>query len=448
MENACKINRRSFMKQSIAAGVAAAVAPMFMPQSAKGANDRIVLGIIGIGNQGNFNANCLQKLGCSIAGIADVYLPRAREMAIKYNAQYVHQDYRKLLEHDDIDAVVIATPLHWHALNCIHAAQAGKDIYCEKPMTHSILEGRRIVEAVRKYGRVFQTGSQQRSGRNEHTGITHVRNGTIGNIKKVIASDYRSAQRTRQPLEKIPAGLDWDMWCGPAMETPYNFVIWDNRSKPSWSGIERFSGGDMTDWGAHGLDIAQWGLGMDASGPEEVWVEGEPFKPMYSTAEKPGERRDGPNKPTVFMQYPGGIVMEFTGHNQGGVTFVGEKGRISVTRGGYSADPKELITKPLENPKEKVHHGYQYALKNDHRQDWLNSIKDRSDPVASAEAGHRTATVCHLGNIARWVSEVTGETGVKLKWDAREERFTNCDLANSFYLDPPRRKGYELPEKV
>ena len=440
------ISRRTFSKRTLAGIAGIAAAPMFMPQTAKGANERLILGLIGAGGMATHLSGRFG--GAGIAAVCDVDLGRAGKLAERVGTKDVYQDYRKLLERDDIDAVVIATPQHWHALQSIHAAQAGKDIYCEKPMTYSVVEGRRVVEAVRKYGCVFQTGSQQRSGHNEHTGITHVRNGTIGKITKVIASNYRSAQRTRQPREKIPEELDWDMFCGPAIKPPYNFVIRDNGSKPSWSGIERFSGGDMADWGSHGLDLAQWGLGMDESGPEEVWVEGEPFKPMYSTAENPGERRGGPNKPTVFMTYPDGIVMEFTGHPESGVTFVGEKGQLRVTRGGYQSDPRELVRAPLEDPGEEIYRGYQYALDTSHQQNWLDCVKDRSDPVASAEVGHRTATICHLGNIARWVSEVTGETGNKLKWDAKKERFTNCELANSFYLDPPRRKGFELPSKV
>ncbi|MFO7905864.1 MAG: Gfo/Idh/MocA family oxidoreductase [Pirellulaceae bacterium] len=448
MTKGSNMNRRSFLKQTAIVGGVVGAAPMILPHNAFGANDRIVVGSIGVGKMGSGQLKKLHKRsGVVIGAVADVYLPRAQQRAEMVNAD-AYQDYRKLLERDDIDGVVIATPLHWHALNCIHAAQAGKDIYCQKPMTHNVFEGRKVVEAVRKYDCVFQTGSQQRSGRNEHIGITHVRNGALGKISRVIASDYRSPQETRHPKEKIPEGLDWDMWCGPAIMPPYNFVVWDNSSKPSWSGVRRFSGGDMTDWGSHGLDIAQWGLGMDDSGPEEVWVEGEPFKPMYSTPQNPGNRRDGPNKPTVYMKYPGDIIMEFTGGSKSGVRFIGEAGSIQVTRGSYKADPGELIEGPLENPDERIHRGYEYAVGTDHEQDWLNCIKERRDPIASVEAGHRTAIICHLGNIARWVSHVTGETGKKLKWDAKEERFTNCPIANSFYLNPPRRKGYELPDSV
>ena len=224
-----------------------------------------MLGGIGVGNQGSGNVRSLSR-SCDIAAITDVYLPRAESFAKSVGAKHVYQDYRKLLEHRDIDAVVICTPHHWHAPCCIHAAQAGKDIFCEKPLTNSILEGRRIVEAVRKYGRVLQTGLQQRSGGNEYRGIMHVRNGTIGKVTRVLASNYCSPMEPKWPRQDIPEGLDWDFWCGPAVPPPYNFVIWDNRSNPSWVSIRPFSGGNMTDRGGHGLDIAQWGLGMDDSG--------------------------------------------------------------------------------------------------------------------------------------------------------------------------------------
>ncbi len=425
----------------MATGAAAFGAPYLLPARAAGANDRIVLGSIGVGNMGKSLVRAFSR-SCSIAAISDVYLPRAEEVAKSVGAKHVYPDYRKLLERDDIDAVIVATPHGWHALNCIHAAQAGKDIYCEKPLTYTILEGCRVVEAVRKYKRVLQTGSQQRSGGNEYTGCMYVRNGAIGKLTRVFASNYHSPMEPKWPEEEIPEGLDWDRWCGPAEPPPYNFVIWDNRSNPSWVSIRPFSGGEVADWGSHGLDMAQWGLGMDESGPEEIWTEGEPFVPKASTPEEPGGRHRGVNSPKVLMKYPGDVIMELAGGpGNSGVRFVGEKGSIIVTRGRFSSDPAELTAEPLVDPKVELyrspgHHG-----------DWLNCIKERRDPVAHAEVGHRSASVCHLMNIARWVSELTGETGQRLRWDAKDERFTNSEEANRF-LDRPRRKGYELPERV
>ena len=436
-----KLTRRRFFQAGAATGLAAVALPLLIPSRAFGANDRIVLGAIGMGNRGGQLAGSFRKRA-AYAAVADVYLPRARKAAKSLGAQHVFQDYRKLLERKDIDAVVIATPHRWHALNSIHAAQAGKDIYCEKPQTYAIPEGRRIVQAVRKYKRVFQTGSQQRSGRNEYTGCMHVRNGVLGKITKVLAANYHSPMEPRWPKQELPAGLDWDMWCGPAEPPPFNFVIWDNRSNPSWVSIQPFSGGEMTDWGAHGLDMAQWGLGMDESGPVEVWTEGQPFKTMASTPKAPGGRHRGPRAPKVVMKYPGDIIMELSGGpGNSGVRFIGEKGSIDVTRGRYRASSPELTAKPLKDAK------VQLDRSTDHAGNWLQCIKDRRDPVAHAEAGHRSVTICHLANIARWVSEITGQTGQKLQWDSKAERFTNSAEANKF-LDRPYRKGYELPDTV
>ncbi len=436
-----KRTRRCFLQAGTAAGLAAVASPLLLPSRVFGANDRIVIGSIGVGNRGSGLARDFARRA-SVAAIADVYLPRAHKVAESVGAKHVYQDYRKLLEHSDIDAVIVATPHRWHAINSVHAAQAGKDIYCEKPQTYSIPEGRRIVQAVRKYKRVFQTGTQQRSGGNEYTGCMHVRNGALGKITKVLAPNYHSPMVPRWPEQDIPEGLDWGMWCGPATPPNFNFVIWDNRSNPSWVSIEPFSGGEMTDWGAHGIDMAQWGLGMDESGPVEIWTEGEPFVTMNSTPEAPGGRHRGPRSPKIVMKYPGDIIMEFSGSpSNSGVRFIGEKGTMDVIRGRYRAGSSELTAKPLEEMDVQLYRS------TDHYGNWLQCIKERRDPVAHAEVGHRSVTVCHLANIARWVSEITGETGQKLKWDSKAERFTNSEDANQF-LNRSFRKGYELPDTV
>jgi predicted dehydrogenase len=430
-----RLTRRRFTKTALTAGLTAVAAPSLLPSRALGANERVVLGAIGWGNRGRQLAGGFRKLAV-YGAVADVYAPRAGD-----RPNYSYTDYRKVLDRKDIDAVVVTTPHRWHALCCIHAAQAGKDIYCEKPLTYAIPEGRRIVQAVRKYQRVFQTGSQQRSGINEYTGCMHVRNGALGKITRVTAANYCSPMQPDFPKEEIPEGLDWDTWCGPAEPPPYNFVIWNNRSNPSWVSVRPFSGGEMTDWGAHGLDMAQWGLGMDESGPVEVWTEGEPFKTMISSPESPGGRHRGPNSPKVLMKYPGDVVMELSGGGKSGVRFIGEKGQMSVSRGRCACSSDELTATPLEDYK------VQLERSEGHAENWLRCIKERRDPVAHAEIGHRTVTVCHLANIARWVSQVTGETGQKLLWDPQKEQFTNSPEANRF-LTPPYRKGFELPETV
>jgi len=426
------VGRRRFLKVA-----GAASAPFFIPARARGANERIVIGVIGVGSQGSALLASFAKRA-TVAAIADLSLARAEERAKSCKADMAVQDYRRLLDRKDIDAVVIAVPHHWHALCAIHAAQAGKDIYCEKPLAYTIEEGRRIADAVRTHGRVFQTGLQQRSGTKEREGCMHVRNGTLGAISRVLAYDYASPMEPDFPGAPVPEGLDWDRWCGPVEPVPFNPVIWDNKSNPSWVSLRPFSGGAMTDWGAHGLDMAQWGLGMDDSGPEEVWVEGEPFVPRKSTPADPGGRQKGPTSPRVFMRYPTGAVLEFSKGPQFGVTFVGEKGTLTVQRGSWKATPPDLVTGPVENPRVVL------TTSTDHHGNWLACIRDRGTPVASVEVGHRTTSIGHLANIARWTSGLTGRVGERLRWDAKAERFTNSPEANGF-LSRAYRRGYELP---
>jgi predicted dehydrogenase len=431
---------RSGLSSGLGAAVAAGTAPLFIPARAFGANERIVIGGIGVGNQGSGLVSSFAKLA-SVAAISDVYLPRAEQVAGAVGAGSVHQDYRALLDRKDIDAVIVATPHHWHALCCIHAAQAGKDIYCEKPLAYSILEGRKVVEAVRKHGRVLQTGMQQRSGIKEQAGGRLVRAGGLGKLSRVVASNYASPMEPDFPEQPVPAGLDWERWCGPADLLPFNKAVWDNRSNPSWVSLRPFSGGAMTDWGAHGLDMAQWGLGMDSSGPEEVWVEGAAFQPQVSTPEKPGGRQKGPSAPKVCMRYPGDIVLELTSGPQFGVTFVGDKGRLTLQRGSFKADPADLTADPAAAEAVEI------IRSTNHHQNWLDCIKSRQEPAAGAEVGQRSTSLGHLANIARWVSGLTGETDKRLRWDAAAERFTNSDEANGF-LSRAYRAGYTLPDEV
>ncbi len=429
--------RRTFLRRGAAASVVVA-APMFIPSHVlgkpgrPGANDRIGLGYIGVGRRGgwlpSFNG------GNPVLAIADVNLPRAQQKAASFKAD-AYQDYRKLLERKDIDAIVTATTDHWRALVCIHAAQAGKDVYAEKPMTLTIAEGRKMVEAVRKYNRVFQTGSQQRSMSKDIEGCAMIRDGRLGKIKRIIASNYPSPWPCHLPAEAAPEGIDWDMWCGPVALTPYNKDLYAPRTKPGWISFQEFSGGEMTGWGAHGFDMIQWALGMDESGPVRIWTEGEPFKAPI--LKEPHGRSAGESQtihPKVFMEYACGAVMELAKGPLGGGLFYGEKGMIGIDRAKLWSDPKELTAEPPS--KDKKGGGGEA----EHFKNFYDCIKTRQRPVADVEAGHRSATVCHLGNIARWV-------GRELKWDPKAERFIGDDEANKM-LDRPHRKGYELPDKV
>ncbi len=449
--------RRSFLKQSVAGALGAAAAPMVLPSGVlasagnPGANDRIIIGGIGVGSMGMSHMRAFSGYdNVRIAAVADVDTGRAEAAAAGLNAD-AYRDYRHILDRDDIDAVIIATPHHWHALQTIHAAQAGKDIYCEKCFSHTIREGRLMVEAVEKYGRVLQTGSQQRSGEREYTGCMLVRNGRIGKVERVVTHHYLSPWVNGLPEEPVPPGLDWDMWCGPAQPQPYNHrltAITEQTRYRGWYSMRAFGGGEMTCFGPHGLDIVQWALGADESGPEEIWTEGEPFQ---SVIYRPDTYPDQPCMqcstdleglyPKIFLRFPGGAIVEFGEDINSGGRFIGEHGTITIKRNDLSSDPEGLIEEPLEDPEVEL-----YRSEHHHR-NWLDCIKTREKPVAHAEVGHRAASLCHLGNIARWVSEVTGETGNHLQWDAQAERFTNSEWGNHF-LDRPRRAPYDLPSTI
>ncbi|MBM3335107.1 Gfo/Idh/MocA family oxidoreductase [Candidatus Sumerlaeota bacterium] len=436
-----KIGRKEFLRRAAVLGASGALGPVIIPQGvlasagAPGANDRIGIAGIGIGRQGSAVLNGMAgRKEVRFVAIADASIVQARKIAAKYKAE-PYQDYRKLLERKDVDAIVTATPDHWRSLVCIHACQAGKDVYAEKPMTLTIREGRLMVQAVRKYERVFQTGSQQRSMAANRLGCELIRNKRIGKISRVIAHNYPSPWECGLPAQPAPEGLDWDMWCGPTEVVPFNADLYTPRANPGWISFRPYSGGEMTGWGAHGLDQVQWALGMDESGPIEVWTEGEKFNPPTYTAPESAERG---NKicsvPKVFFRYADDIVMELGPGPSGGAIFFGEKGQIMIDRAVLKSDPPEIAKEPIRS--DEIH----LIESSNHYQNWLDCIKSRKRPIADAEIGHRSATVCHLGNIARWV-------GRRLRWDPVKEVFPDDPEANKF-LDRPHRKPYELPRTI
>ena len=398
-----------------------------------GANDRIGVGFIGIGRQASDLMTVLVGLPeARVVAVADVNLKRAEAAAAKQSAT-AYQNYRKLLERKDVDAIITATPEHWRGLIVLESCQAGKDLYVEKPMTLTIREGRLMVQAARKYQRVFQTGSQQRSMLPNYVGCEMVRQGKLGKIQRVIAHNYPSPWEGKLPAEPVPEGLDWEMWCGPEALVPYNKDLYLPRANPGWLSFRPYSGGEMTGWGAHGFDQVQWALGMDNSGPLEVWTEGPAYDPPTYTAAEPKVRGDKIcGQPKVFFRYAGDIVMELGNGPDGGAIFIGEKGKLTIDRAICKSDPPELAEEAMENRPKK--------FGENHLRNWLTCIKSREKPVADVETGHRSATVCHLGNIARW-------TGRKLRWDPVQERFPDDSKAND-YLDRERRKPYTLPERI
>ncbi len=429
-------NRRVFLANSTLAtigGLAATIIPahVLARPGQLGANDRIGIGYIGAGRRANQLMN-LPPAGRIVAA-ADFDLTRAEAVATKRNCR-AYQDYRKLLEAKDVDAVFIAVPDHWHVPAALHACLAQKDIYLEKPLSLTIREGRVLVDAVRKHGRVLQTGSQRRSMAGHRRGCELVRNGLAGKIHTVIIQNYPSPWLAQFAAQAIPSSLNWNAWCGMTEPVGFHNDIFIQRSQPGWISLQPYSGGEMTGTGAHGFDQIQWALKMDHTGPVEVWCEGGKLDPVVYTEP---ESRDRGNRQTsrgrrVRMRYANGIEirLEDNGPAAGG-EFIGDLGKIRIGNNVVNSNPEELAKTPEDQLKERL------PVIDNHIQDWFEAIKNRTRPIADVEIGHRSAILCHLGNIARW-------TGRRLKWDPESETFPGDDDANKL-LDRPRRKGYELP---
>ena len=429
--------RRAFLQQ----GVASAAVPLFISRSAlaqgdrPGANDRVGVALIGCGRRGQSYIDPGLPPRTQIVAACDVHRTRAELAARKVNItdKDVVQDYRRVLDRKDVEAVMIATPEHWHALIAIAACQAGKHVYVEKPLTLCVVEGRRMVEAARKYRRIVQVGSQQRSTVPNRDGCALVRGGAIGHVQQVIAPNLNSPWIVDLPAEPIPAELDWDMWCGPSPMRPYHSNLFECEGKPGWMESRDFSTGNMGNWGGHAFDQVQWALGMDATGPVKVLVDGPPLDPPRYT--EPESRERGwqlCRRPSLAFEYANDTRMELSTGSISGAIFIGEKGKVEIRRGSVHSNPKELI----ENV--QLPDGPSYTIA--HINNWFDSIESGKLPVADVECGHRTATIFHLGNIGR-------QLGRNLNWDPVAEKFIGDDEANQL-LDRPRRKGYEIPEKV
>jgi len=427
-----KLNRRQFLKQVTGIACSTIALPYFVPSTVLGKagnvppSNRITLGFIGTGKQGKYlirsflNSPGTQVLaGCDVdklklehgQKIVEEYY--ANKSGMTYKGYKCHGDFRELLARDDIDAVVIATPDHWHAITVIQSAKAGKDIYCEKPLSQTIIEARAMVNAVRRYGRVFQTGSMQRSDWHFRLGCELVLNGYIGELKHVTVGVGGPPQDRPLPAQPAPDYLDWDMWVGPALWRPYNSELSPHISVdvfPHWRNHSSFGGGGMTDWGAHHFDIAQWGLGMDDIGPVEI------IPP------------DGKDYKVLTYRYANGVTM--TRDRANGILFTGTKGKVETNRGHLQTWPDTLKNQQI-GPNE-IH---LYESRN-HYTDWLDAIRKRSKPICDIEIGCRSVTVCHLGNIAY-------KLGRPLKWDPEHEVFVGDSRANRL-LSRPMRSPWHL----
>jgi predicted dehydrogenase len=405
-----KSTRRSFLKTVSAL----AAAPFILPSSVWGAqtapSDRIVMGFIGMGkqNRGLLN-NFLNQRGVQVVAVCDVDSTRRTAAHQLVNEFYTSQpdrgaadcqaynDFRELVARDDIDAVCIATPDHWHAIPMIAALESGKDVYCEKPLTHNIHESVAVIDAVRKNKRVLQTGSMQRSSREFRVACELVRNGAIGKISRVECSFGPPGRSCDLPEEELEPGLDWDLWIGPGPMRPYNSVLSPRGVHdhfPDWRSYKEYGGGMVCDWGAHHLDIAQWGLGMDDSGPEEACPP------------------DDPNATSgARLVYEKGVEVV---HQDGfGVHFYGDEGEVKVNRGRFefyrdgqkvaghvSAEEGTSLRSELQRVEEEYLKDARVKLyrSDSHTRDFLDCVKARTRPITNEEVGGRSAICCHLMN--------------------------------------------------
>lgn len=420
------MNRRNFIEKTALGAGAISLFPQYLAGRSRtfAPSDTINIGFIGTGKQSMGLLNNIGRLPQTmILAASDVdskKLARFQAKAKSINTEKLeggnqevtgYENYRELLERKDIDAVVIASPDHWHAMMAVDAAKAGKDIYCEKPLSLTVAEGRAMVAATRKYNRVFQTGNMQRSRRNFRHACEMVSNGYLGEIKEVNVDVGNPPLPCMLPEEETPDYLNWDLWVGPSMYRGYSPTlsppIEDNRW-PRWRNYREFGGGGVTDWGAHMFDIAQWGLGMDNSGPVEFI---------------PPEKRDVKG---MKMIYANGVELNHVAWGeQNAVQFLGSEGKIEVSRGFYRSDIEGLTEFELKDTDEALYRS------DNHYQDWVDAIKNRNRPVSDVEIGHRTASLCNIVNMAYMLER-------PLKWAPAHEQFIDDSDADSLLTRPFR----------
>jgi predicted dehydrogenase len=432
------INRRQFLKKATDLSLVAVGFPYIVASSALGkagavaASNRIVIGCIGVGGQGTGNMRAfLGKSEAQVAAVCDVIESRRQKAKDIVDRRYgdkgcaSYNDFRDVLARKDIDAVVIVTQDHWHAVIAVAAARAGKDMYCEKPLGVSVAEGQAIARAMRRYGRVFQTGTQQRSDNKFRFACELARNGYVGKIHTVKVGapgpEYKRTYRKPPVAEPIPAGLDYDMYVGPAPMKPYNGgrLAW-----PDWYLIWDYCAGFSVNWGVHHLDIANWGCPALTS---------EPFELKCKAGYRDDGLTDNINDWQAEFDYISGLRMSFTdtgNPNKQGCQFEGDKGWVHVNRGGIWAEPASLLKVKIKP--DEIH---LYESDN-HHADFLNCVRTRSDPVSPVEAGHKAS---YLGLI----TDIAGRLNRKLKWDPTAERFIGDDEANRM-LSRPMRSPWHL----
>ncbi|MDH3648684.1 MAG: Gfo/Idh/MocA family oxidoreductase [Saprospiraceae bacterium] len=424
------IHRRRFIKQTAALATGFWIIPSAVLGGTHGTapSDRITLGFIGTGKQGRGLAGRFAQLeDVQIVSACDIDEQKLDAFLNKIAEHYSDSDskstcravkhYEDLLSDPSVDAVIIATPDHWHAIQSIAAMRAGKDVFCEKPLAHTVEEGRRMVTSVAKYARILQTGSMQRSWKDFRHAAELVQNGYLGEIKRVLVNVGDPGIPCTLPELSVPDYLDWDRWIGPAPMRGYHHDLSPPLSDTRWADWRpylEFGGGILSDWGAHMFDIAQWGLDMDRSGPVLL------IPPTQAGATR-----------GLKMIYDSGIEMTHEDFGRGwAVRFEGTDGTIDVSRSFLESEPASIVTAQIKPSEKKVYQS------NNHYQDWIDAIKSRTDPICDVETGHRSASVCNIANIAYQLKR-------PLRWDPEKEKFAKNKEANKL-LGKRYRKPYKL----
>lgn len=418
--------RRHFLARSTSAALTLATPYFFTGQNAiadetKSKNDRPLVGSIGIGGRGRGIMGNASRFG-DIAARCDV---DKQHLGGEPNNKTLFTDYRRLLERNDIDVVTIGTPDHWHSKIAIEAMQAGKDVYCEKPLTLTIDEGRQICQTLEKTGRVLQVGTQQRSefGGYFLKAVAMVHGGRVGKLKRVIAST--GGGQTGGPFKSgaTPENLDWDMWLGQAPLVPYT----SQRCHVNFRWWREYAGGQMTDWGAHHVDIALWALNLPQKGL--LTIEGKGEVPQVENG------YNMPAKFDVLCKTPDGVDLQLVTGRRQGVMFEGSNGNVFVNRGGiYGKLVDQLKEKPL--PEDAITKLYKGKRPGNHMGNFFECVKTREQPISDAFSHHRAVTVLHLANLCL-------QLGRKLTWDLATEQIIGDDAANAMQRRE-QRKGFEI----
>ncbi len=447
------LTRRRLLAAS-AAGLAAPGA--FSRRSCAASIDsRLRVGVIGCGVRGRYlignlpaEAKIVAVCDCATSRMTETLRPDQEWTEVLGGFAAVDgpgcrtfQDFRRMIDAGGLDAVVIAAPDHHHVPAALHALEAGLHVYLEKPASLTIAGGRAVVDAARRSGRVVQVGSQQRSMEADRIACAFVRDGGLGRVSRVEIPNYPGPQRDPDwPAEPIPPGLDWELFLGDTPRRPHNKHLWakdrfkvDGVAWRGWDLYRAYSGHLTTNWGAHTVDMVQWALGMDASGPvriDPVTVDAEVAAALEADWQKRWfKKTPHPTEPwsqagrfrPLTMTYANGVRLEWR-PGIGPAVFHGERGRLEIVRNGYRADPPSLLPPP-DAAAVAAWEGKGFVAR-PHLQNWLEAIDGRAEPVAPAEVGHRTATVCHLANLCR-------ELGRPLKWDPTAERFVDDQAADA-----------------